>query len=102
MICTLSQRTAARSLLPCSAGPARYLFESMSIRPYLSALRLSHLIGSNVVDGTGISAALSSSNASPMTTSLRQCLDAAASASHLSSMIRPSCVWVSPPPAAGP
>lgn len=73
----------------------------MSIRPYLSALRLSHLIGSNVVDGTGISAALSSSNASPMTTSLRQCLDAAASASHLSSMIRPSCVWVSPPPGGG-
>jgi len=71
VICTLSQRTAARSRLPCSAAPARYLFESMSIRPYLSALRLSHLIGSNVVEGTGISAALSSSNASPMATSRR-------------------------------
>lgn len=33
-----------------------------------------------------------------MTTSLRQCLDEAASASHLSSMVRPSCSWVSPPP----
>ena len=34
VICTLSQRTAARSLLPGNAGPARYRFESMSICPY--------------------------------------------------------------------
>lgn len=71
VICTLSQRTAAKSLLPCNAGPARYRFESMSICPYLSALRLSHLIGSNVVEGSGISAARSSPNTSPMAAPLR-------------------------------
>ena len=71
VIRTLSQRMAARSVLPCSAAPARYRFESMSIRPYLSALRLSHLIGSNVVEGSGISAARSSPNTSPMAVPLR-------------------------------
>lgn len=71
VIRTPSRRMAARSVLPCSAAPARYRFESMSICPYLSALRLSHLIGSNVVEGSGISAARSSPNTSPMAVPLR-------------------------------
>ena len=54
---TVSHRIAANTLERAESGPARYRFESMSICPYLSALRLSHLIGSNVVEGSGISAA---------------------------------------------
>ena len=91
---TVSHRIAANTLERAESGPARYRFESMSTRPYLSAVRLSQRTGSNAVDGNGINAALSSSNTSATGTSgnLGQ-HESLASPSHRSSRRRLNCPY---------
>lgn len=69
VIRTLSHPAAATSFPPCHLPPARYRFESISIRPYLSVFPLSQRIGSKRVDGRGINAFRSSSKHSIMGTS---------------------------------
>ena len=91
---TLSHPAAARSLLPRHPPPARYRLESMSIRPYLSAFRISHRIGSKRVDGRGISASRSAAKRSMTDVSAdRWWRLARASPSQRPSMTRVSCPW---------
>lgn len=90
----LSHPAAARSLLPRHPPPARYRLESMSIRPYLSAFRISHRIGSKRVDGRGISASRSAAKRSMTDVSAdRWWRLARASPSQRPSMTRVSCPW---------